>query len=354
MLGDRIAKGEGHSAMLSKYSEAGPALIESKSRSSSRETLRNFRKRQRQELSLTTDLTGEDRTAAILYDGQLAANALGACDADELVRLIGRFIGYLEAPHGRRGVKLPRSCLRSATPNIIAANALSESSCQLRDVVLRLLGVVDERGLDTDDVGTRKLLKIPLQRILSLVQTQSLDRVYGREQWIELRRVATGSGHGTGPQLHLLGMVQVPRRRSLHHSEWARSSGAYEPNSRIKQLATVIHEVASPRVLKCSNCLNTITSAWYFVHPKTGKLQVLVPEKGHQACRTPSKISPFRPVDGSPYKADHVSTLDMCPHSTERHNCRSCNPAGFCLHGRRRSECQVCRVGLQKRRRNPH
>mmetsp|Transcript_167809 Transcript_167809/g.533569 ORF Transcript_167809/g.533569 Transcript_167809/m.533569 type:complete len:360 (+) Transcript_167809:77-1156(+) len=358
MLLDGFANREGLSAMSATVPAAGPARIDSASRSSSRETLRNFRKRQRHDLASVTVLTGEDRTAAMVNDGQLAANALEARDADELVRLVGRLVGYLEAPQVW-GARLPRSSLRSAAHNIVLVSALSESSSQhgeqrqLRDVVLRLLGVIDERGLDTDDFGTRKLLKIPLKRILRLVPTQSCDRVNWREQWIELRRAATGSGHGPGPQVHPLGMVEVPRRQALRRSEWARTSGVYEPNSRVKQLATVIHEVASPIVLKCSNCPHTITSAWYFVHPKTGNLHVLVPKKGHLACRAPSKISPLMPVDGSPHKPDHVNILDMCPHSTERHTCRSCNPAAFCLHGKRRSACQVCRVGLKKRRRQP-
>jgi len=354
-----MANGEGLVAAASKVSEAGPARIESTGSSGSRGTLRNFRKRQRQDLALSIALAGEDRTAAILHDGQLAANALEARDADDLVRLMGRLVGYLEAPQGRGGLRIPGSSLRSAAPNIIFANALSELSkhdgqCQLRDVILCLLGVVDERGLETSDIGTRKLLKIPFKHIASLVQMQSLDRTCWREQWIELRRVAMGSGCGLEPHAHLFGTVDVQRRRCLPHSERARTSGVYEPNSRVKQCATVIHDVANRRVLKCSKCAHTITSAWYFVHPKSGKLQVLMPNTGHQACRTPSTISRFRSADGSPHKADTLSTLDMCHHASQRYNCRFCNPAAFCSHGKMRCTCRVCRVGLKKRGRKPH
>mmetsp|Transcript_167808 Transcript_167808/g.533565 ORF Transcript_167808/g.533565 Transcript_167808/m.533565 type:complete len:359 (+) Transcript_167808:77-1153(+) len=357
MLLDGFANREGLSAMSATVPAAGPARIDSASRSSSRETLRNFRKRQRHDLASVTVLTGEDRTAAMVNDGQLAANALGACDADELVRVTGRLVGYLEAPQGRGGRRIPGSSLRSAAPNIILANVVSETSkhdgqCQLRDVILRLLGVVDERGLETSDIGTRKLLKIPFKHIASLVQMQSLDRACWREQWIELHRVAMGSGGGPEPQVHLSGMVEMPLPR-LPYSERARTSGVYEPNSRVKECATVIHDVANPRVLKCSKCPHMMTSAWYFAHPKIGKLRVLVPNGGHYSCHTPSGRSHYRPVDGSPCKPDALGIVRMCPHARERQNCQVCNPAHYCTHGKRRAKCQVCRVGLKKRRRQP-
>mmetsp|Transcript_80946 Transcript_80946/g.232594 ORF Transcript_80946/g.232594 Transcript_80946/m.232594 type:complete len:250 (-) Transcript_80946:64-813(-) len=244
MLGNHLAHGEGRVAVASKVSEAGLARIESTDSSGSRGTLRNFRKRQRQDLALSTTLTGQDRIAGISNDGQLAANALEAGDADELIRLMGRLAGYLEAPQRPGGLRIPGSSLRSAPPSMLLANTLSERSkhdgqCQLRQVILCLLGVVDVRGLDTDDVGTRKLLKIPFKHIASLVRMWNLENVNRREQWIELRHVAMGSGGRSEARVLFHSMLEKPRPR-VPYSERACTKGVYEPNSRVKECSTVM------------------------------------------------------------------------------------------------------------------
>mmetsp|Transcript_76290 Transcript_76290/g.246905 ORF Transcript_76290/g.246905 Transcript_76290/m.246905 type:complete len:321 (+) Transcript_76290:91-1053(+) len=282
----------------------------------SRVTLRAFRERQRQELSWSIALAGEDRARAIKADLRGALAALEARDADKILRLVGRLVGFLEAPTTMR---------RKA----------SIDQDELRDVILKLLGVVDERGLDTIDVGTRKLLKVPFKHVLFLLRTRSLDHLVSREQWVEIFRVASCSSAGYSAN------IKKPRRRIVAYGERARVTGIYEPNSRVKACGLVAHEASKPKVLKCAKCLHTITSSWYYVHPTIGKHAVLVPSTGHQSCRKPSAKAHFRPVDGSPYKAD---CINPCPHATEHKHCRLCNPSSFCSHGRRLWVCRVCRV----------
>mmetsp|Transcript_76289 Transcript_76289/g.246899 ORF Transcript_76289/g.246899 Transcript_76289/m.246899 type:complete len:327 (+) Transcript_76289:91-1071(+) len=288
----------------------------------SRVTLRAFRERQRQELSWSIALAGEDRARAIKADLRGALAALEARDADKILRLVGRLVGCLEAPTTvRRKVSIEQD--------------------ELRDVILKLLGVLDERGLDIIDVGTRKLLKVPFQHLLHLMRAQNLHHLVSQEQWTELFRVASCSSVDQERQFRHSANIEKPRRRYVAHSERARVNGIYEPNSRVKACGVVIHQASRPKVLKCTKCPHTITSSWYYVHPTIGKHAVLVPSTGHQSCRKPSAKAHFRPVDGSPYKAD---CINPCPHATEHKHCRLCNPSSFCSHGRRLWVCRVCRV----------
>mmetsp|Transcript_28050 Transcript_28050/g.93176 ORF Transcript_28050/g.93176 Transcript_28050/m.93176 type:complete len:225 (-) Transcript_28050:402-1076(-) len=224
MRGDRTAHGAGNLAAASEVLLAGSARIGSTGKSW-RGTLREFRQRQRQDLALSIALTGEDQTAAITKDLKLSADLLEAGDADEIVRLVGRLVGYLAEPR-RKGAKVR---LHSAENGVASVNALSESfhqqQRQLRNVVLQLLGVVDERGLDTSDIGTRKLLKVPFKHTVSLLQGQSLDRLDWREQWIEFSRVALELDLRPRPQGHF--MVEENRRPPPPHSERARTNGIY-------------------------------------------------------------------------------------------------------------------------------
>mmetsp|Transcript_30266 Transcript_30266/g.96454 ORF Transcript_30266/g.96454 Transcript_30266/m.96454 type:complete len:357 (+) Transcript_30266:202-1272(+) len=326
--------------------------MESTRGTSSCVTLRDFRELQKRDISSCRALTEQDRTVAISKDARLAMEALGARDAIEIVRLVGRLVGYLESPR-RQG----DSRVHSVSVDVASEKDFTGISCrhigpsQLRHVILCLLGVVDERGLDTNDVGTRKLLKIPFSHIASLLKTHRLDRLTGKEQWIEFSRVASGLDVGPDPQVALSGIVKWPHQPFLKNSERARVFGNYEPNTRVKTCSTVLHDVSEPKVLKCFKCPYTITSSWYFVHPKTGKRGVLVPHNGHMACRKGSLLAPYRPADGSPCRLDKLANIAFCHHTTLPHACRHCNPSAFCSHGRRRSHCQVCGICCLKRRR---
>jgi len=254
----------------------GAAQLMSISSSGSRATLRYFRMQQRQQLAASIALTGLDRGTALRDVVGLAEAALCAHDADAMVSCLGPLIGCLQEPKhrgDRRQASVFNDCIEQD---------------QLRDMILRLLGVMDERGLDTNDLGTRKLLKLPFKLINSLLPAQNdLSRFAWREQWMELSRVASRGGVCPEIASHCGSLVQQPRRRVIH-GEAARVNRIYEPNSRVKGCGTVIYDGSDPKVLQCSKCSSTITSAWYFVHPTTGKREVLVPNNGHQACRTHS------------------------------------------------------------------
>eukprot|EP00445_Apocalathium_hangoei_P038347 CAMPEP_0203950064 /NCGR_PEP_ID=MMETSP0359-20131031/84308_1 /ASSEMBLY_ACC=CAM_ASM_000338 /TAXON_ID=268821 /ORGANISM="Scrippsiella Hangoei, Strain SHTV-5" /LENGTH=359 /DNA_ID=CAMNT_0050882175 /DNA_START=53 /DNA_END=1130 /DNA_ORIENTATION=+ len=252
MPSDRSAAGSKRRASASE-----PARLASAGSSCRRVTLREFRKRQRQDLLSCIALTGQDRASSVREDVRRASAALEVCDVDEMVRLFGRLVGCLEAPaiHRAHHVKMFES------RRIAKRDAKTQGSLEpdeqdfVRDVILQLVCVVDERGLDSNDPGTRKLLKLPFEHIMSLLQEQSLDRLVSREQWMELSRVASGlsSSLGPQPQLHFGADIKPARRQKVPHSEQSRIKGTYEPNSRVKECATVIHDASDAKVLNAPN-----------------------------------------------------------------------------------------------------
>mmetsp|Transcript_92451 Transcript_92451/g.249472 ORF Transcript_92451/g.249472 Transcript_92451/m.249472 type:complete len:280 (+) Transcript_92451:69-908(+) len=252
---------------------------------SSHGTLREFRQRQRQELSRFVDEAGPDKITAMQRDLHLASRALGSGDADEMVRIVGCLAGYLEEPQ-----RWPSH--RQAEVAGVSGRELTEKSVcrigqdRLPDMILQLIGISDSRGLDVDDRGTRKLLRVPFKHIRHLLHGRSLDSVVSgaQWQWSALYRVASGSSGGPDPQICLIDRIQRPA--GLPPSERACATGTYEPNSRVKALATIVHDVANIKTLSCPKCAYTLRSAWFFMHPVTGHRSVLAPHNGHQACLT--------------------------------------------------------------------
>ena len=126
----------------------------------------------------------------------------------------------------------------------------------------------------------------------------------------------------------------------------------YSPGKRIRSFPTVV-EKEDPKTLKCDVCGYLISTNWYFQHPKTGEMAVLVPNNGHALCRRVHKNCKFLVVDGSPYKFDCPNNIDYCIHQVLRHVCAPCGGLNVCSHGKPRWNCPSCKHMIRKRGREP-
>ena len=126
----------------------------------------------------------------------------------------------------------------------------------------------------------------------------------------------------------------------------------YSPGKRIRSFPTVV-EKEDPKTLKCDVCGYLISTNWYFQHPKTGEMAVLVPNNGHALCRRLHKNCKFLVVDGSPYKFDCPNNIDYCIHQVLRHVCAPCGGLNICSHGKPRWNCPLCKHMIRKRGREP-
>lgn len=126
----------------------------------------------------------------------------------------------------------------------------------------------------------------------------------------------------------------------------------YSPGKRIRSFPTVV-EKEDAKTLKCDVCGYLISTNWYFQHPKTGEMAVLVPNNGHALCRRVHKNCKFLVVDGSPYKFDCPNNIDYCIHQVLRHVCAPCGGLNVCSHGKPRWNCPSCKHMIRKRGREP-
>ena len=172
----------------------------------------------------------------------------------------------------------------------------SLQSC-LRQTLLRLLTV-----LDTSELGTSKLLTVPMDHLHAVVPGSNVDGLACAEQWVSLAEASSG-------------------RRRTSHKRKSVVSGVlqYEPNLRLQALPTVVQRPFECVLLKCTECGQPLSSSWYFVHPRTGKAQVLTPSNGHYQCtRLHRRPCYFRDKDKQESILDVLQVLDLCEHTMKR------------------------------------
>jgi len=203
----------------------------------------------------------------------------------------------------------------------------SLQSC-LRQTLLRL-----GTRLDTSEVGTSRLLAVPLGHLHALLPVSNEKVLACAEQWSMLAE-ALGRRKMTQPRRKVVvsGILQ------------------YEPNLRLQALSTVVHRPAESVLLRCTECSHPISSSWYFVHPGTGRSQVLTPQNGHAQCRRLNKRRCyFRSENRRESIVDAWTCLDFCEHAKARRMCLLCHGSACCVHGKLRYRCREC-AHLVKRR----
>jgi len=199
---------------------------------------------------------------------------------------------------------------------------------RLRQTLLRLVTV-----LDTSEVGTSRLLAVPLSHFHTLVPGSKVEALACAEQWTTLLEA-------------LDDRKEVASRRQSGILQ-------YEPNLRLQTLSTVVHRPAESVLLKCTECGLPMWSSWYFVHPRTGVTQVLMPQNGHADCRRlHNRLCLFRSEDKRSCFPDNFHSLRFCEHNTRRRDCVACGGAGCCIHGRRRYRCSLCDNLVKRRKRS--
>ena len=121
--------------------------------------------------------------------------------------------------------------------------------------------------------------------------------------------------------------------------------GIYRPNKRVKSLPAVYEAPEQVVPLKCSNCVERISTTWFWKHPGHGNIYALVPLNGHHACRKIlGKRCPWVSLDGTATYLDIFIHLDFCPHNRQRKFCKECGGSSICPHNRLRYRCRVCKT----------
>ena len=204
----------------------------------------------------------------------------------------------------------------------------SLQSC-LRQTLLLLLS-----GLNMSEVGTSKLLSVPVRHLHTLLSGSKVQGLACAEQWAALKR--------------RVGVRMVTqRRRDLVVS----GISQYEPNLRLQALSTVVHRPGEAVLLRCTECSHPLSSSWYFVHPCTDAAQVMTPMSGHARCRVLCKrVCHFRSKDWHRSILDVFTHLDFCEHKKLRKNCVLCDGSDCCTHGRRRYRCCLCDGRFERRK----
>ena len=279
-----------------------------------------------------------DRIAQAEADLQrLLEDDLDGMDGDGLCRLVRRVAAWLHRPVAR-AAEVPHPF---SVPQEIPREEVSHRlQSRIRRVLIRAL-----QNIDLEDETTRKCLESALTFIQALfagVDLTAYPATPASRQWHQLRSLVNGLDvvkieQDTEPP-------RANRKECRPFAERGRvSEGSYQPNKKIKGLPTVFEgkEVVQ---LQCSSCSATISSSWFFRHPGHEQISVLVPFKGHYACRKKlGKMSPWIPASHFPGRIDRFDRLNFCIHKRERRYCKDCGSKYICKHHKRRHDCTLCK-----------
>ena len=287
-------------------------------------------------------------------------------DGDAICRLARKCASWLHPP-----------VLRTENPQRLSDHASArgvEDQVHLQGRVRKI--VIDALNhLDLQDPFTFQAMKAALFYLASLCQcldekcgfsSATLATKPARKQWLELKSLLAESGlkslvsnesyqlpcPGVEDQCKLgllpsaketQGVMKEMDGALRNHQGKRRGKIAecYEPTPRLKACSTVSQGTAVK--LMCSECPFTMTSCWYFQHPKTLKRSVIAPRYGHDSCREKVKTCHWKNLDGGKVVRSIVSSLEYCPHQRLLDHCASCDGARMCKHAKRRNLCKECR-----------
>lgn len=328
-------------------------------------------------------------------------------DGDAFCRLVRKCASWLRPPVRQAG-----SCQMESTQcsEVPAGDEQDQLRLQWR-VRKILLGALNH--LDLQDPCTFHAVQTAIFYVISLLQqfdkkhastfNSKIERTCSLKQWLRLRQLIVESGvgitlrrdeskgwnadhfdhlhdknflcqdssaelHSNHSDAHVPAVVAQPEllkrssKRSVKGYQKAFSGTAYGPSAKTQALPTVSQDAEFPVQLQCSECPFTITSSWWFQHPKTLIKSLLTPRDGHNLCqRVLKKRCYWRSLDGSPVMAAISSNMEfctshqrlltqcapcggkkMCIHARQKYHCHKCRGNGFCVHGRRKSTCRDC------------
>ena len=251
-------------------------------------------------------------------------------DGDGICKLVRRCVGWLHVP-----IPSDRPAVANNqdlnTDEMNPEERPSEHS-NLQARVRRLL-ILALNALDLTDAVTFQAVEEALNYIRILLQQAERSgfeaRVARSKQWRKLSLLV--------------------KRDSLKRKDRASSvNDIFQPNRKVMNLPLVFKSSEEVR-LTCSRCSHSIISSWFWRHPKTEKVHVLVPNQGHLPCSRLKKW-PWIVEGNAVPKNDHFKELDFCPHHREWAKCRDCGGRAFCVHGRRKENCKFCGTSRRTQR----
>ena len=265
-------------------------------------------------------------------------------DGDAICQLVRKVVGWLQAPRFFKQ-------MTGTGGGSSEAGGMGDLQSRIRRLLISALS-----SLDLTDSTTRQALETAVAYIKQLSQDvclADLETSRAARQWQQLQSLISTEG---GPPLPM-----EDSRKRLLRSEGLKAvdragvvEGDWSPNTRIRQLPWVF--VGDPVRLTCPSCPASITSRWWWRHPKTQAVYLLIPQNGcyHGGLRgrgvkvdETNRFRPACPADSLQTKDDCFPNLDFCQHQRIRAQCKECGGYKVCSHGRHRHDCRVCKPGTK-------
>ena len=268
-------------------------------------------------------------------------------DGDAICKLLCRCAGWLHPPGSFEAKHV------SSTEDTAGAAVSEPSDLQCR--VRRLL-ILALSSLDLSDTTTYRAVETAVLHILELLQGKETSfsgngKSLAMRQWRQLRELLVAEAPQSDPTQRkasdeaLEGLRKKATTRLPKKDMSAAVDGVFRPNKRVRSLPAVYEAPEQVVLLKCSNCVERISTTWFWTHSGHGKTYALVPCNGHAACRkTLGKTCPWRSLDGTDTCADIFKQLDLCHHNSQRPLCVECGGSSICPHNRRRYRCSACKM----------
>ena len=271
-------------------------------------------------------------------------------DGDAICRLLCRCAGWLHAP-GFFEAK------HTADTEVAASETATDPQpSDLQSRVRRLL-ISALSSLDLSDSTTYQAVETAVLYILQLMQGKENvfsgnGKLLATRQWRQLRELLIADDAQRVPAKRKASIESEAEALEVFKDKTARITsrtvvidGVYRPNERIRSLSSVYEAPDRVVLLKCSKCMERISTSWFWKHPRHGAIFALVPLHGHLPCtKLLGKKCPWRSLDGTGTVTDNFAHLDVCDHNHQRSRCQECGGPQICPHKRRRYCCSLCKI----------
>ena len=267
-------------------------------------------------------------------------------DGDAICKLLCRCAGWLHPPGSFEAKHV------SSTEDTAGAAVSEPSDLQRR--VRRLL-ILALSSLDLSDTTTYRAVETAVLHILELLQGKETSfsgkgKSLAKRQWRQLQELLAAEAPQSDPKKRKASdeapedLKEKANNTRLPKKDWSAAvDGVFHPSKRISSLPTVYEGPEQVVILKCSNCVERISTTWFWKHPGHGKVYALVPHSGHGTCgKVLRKRCPWRSLDGTDTCTDNFKQLDLCHHNRQRPQCVECRGSGICPHNRQRNTCKEC------------
>ena len=262
-------------------------------------------------------------------------------DGDAICRLVRKVVGWLQAPRFSKQMSGTRG-----------GSWETGSTGDLQSRIRRLL-ISALSSLDMTDGPTRQAVETAVVYIQQLIQDVCLadfETSQAAREWQTLQSLISTEARALpiqdGPKLEKV--RGADRSKRVRGEDKARIvEGDWSPSSKIRQLPLVFAGDSVP--LTCPSCPASINSRWWWRHPKTQEVSLLIPQNGcfHGGTRgrgvKVDETSRWRPRTAWPTKNDGFSNLDFCQHQRQRRLCKECGGYRICSHDKQRNKCRLCR-----------